>query len=373
MAVHTRLNERRVGAGRAGLPAIDVDVHPGAAPDQIDPWMPNRWRNYRPWGQRHMTMSLDLTRLRERASRSDAFPPSGGPPGSDPDFIVEQLLDRYDLSYGMLNVITPGDAGSGPLGFTQAVCRATNHWLAEGYLAKDPRWVASLAVPYEYGGSAVVREIENWASEKRFRQVFIAMRTEKPLGDPKYWDMYETCEALGLAVAIHPGNAGNNTATGAGWPSFYFEDHAGYPQVVPTHAASMICEGVFDRFPKLRFVVVEGGWTYASWLAARLDSSWRVMRDEVTDLQRLPSEYLREHFWYTTQPFVDEPDKKVWLVELLERSGVEDRLMFSSDYPHWDFDSPNEVIPEAIPLEVRRKLFYENACKLYGLTIDEEA
>ena len=86
------------------------------------------------------------------------------------------------------------------------------------------------------------------------------------------------------------------------------------------------------------------------------------------DLQRAPSEYVREHFWFTTQP-IEEPEKLQWLPEVLERSGVGDRLMFSSDYPHWDFDSPLEAIPETLPETTRRKLFYQNACRLYGLTV----
>jgi predicted TIM-barrel fold metal-dependent hydrolase len=131
----------------------------------------------------------------------------------------------------------------------------------------------------------------------------------------------------------------------------------------------MICEGVFDRFPKLKFVVVEGGWSWAAPLCWRLDSTWRVLRDEVPDLQRKPSEYIREHFWFTTQP-IEEPERLSLLPEVLERSGVKDRLMFSSDYPHWDFDSPTDSIPEAIPQETRKKIFYENAIKLYDLTVD---
>jgi predicted TIM-barrel fold metal-dependent hydrolase len=355
-------------AGRAGMPVIDADIHANAMPQQLAPWMPRRWRDYAPYGNRYTMLSLDLVRAREWAARSDSFPPGGGIPGSDPDFIIEQLLDRYDISYGLLNMFQTGIAGTGPKGYTAAICHATNHWMAEEFFAKDPRWIGCLTCPYEFGGKAVVDEIEFWAEEKKFVQLIMSMRTEKPLGDPKYWDMYEACEALGMPVSIHPATTGNNSVTGSGWPSYYFEDHVGYPQAVPAHIASMICEGVFDRFPRLKFVVVEGGWSYAGWLCSRLDGAWRVLRAEVPDLQRMPSEYVRERVWFTSQP-IEEPEDPRLITELLDRSGVESRLMYSSDYPHWDFDSPDDAIPASLPLAARQKIFFETAAELYGLEL----
>ena len=70
----------------------------------------------------------------------------------------------------------------------------------------------------------------------------------------------------------------------------------------------------------------------------RMDQHFERFRDEVPHLKRRPSEYVREHFWFTTQP-IDEPDEARHLRSLIEWVGV-DRLLFSSDYPHWDFDDP---------------------------------
>jgi uncharacterized protein len=347
---------------------IDTDVHAQANPAELAKYMPKRWAEH-VWGLRHGFVLADLVRVRANAARTDTWPKRGGLPGSDPELIAEQLLDRYDLTYAIADMIGVGTSGTGPRGFTEAFCRANNEWYAEQLLARDPRWLCSMNIPYEFGGESVVKELEHWANEKRFVQVVLSMRTEKPLGDPKYWPMYEACEAIGMPVAIHPALGGGNQVTGSGWPSYYYEDHVGYPQANAVHAASMICEGVFDRFPKLKFVVVEGGWSWSAPLCWRLDSTWRVLRDEVPDLQRMPSEYIREHFWYTTQP-IEEPERLSLLPEVLERSGVQDRLMFSSDYPHWDFDSPTDAIPDTIPEETRNKIFHENAMNLYGLSVD---
>jgi predicted TIM-barrel fold metal-dependent hydrolase len=49
----------------------------------------------------------------------------------------------------------------------------------------------------------------------------------------------------------------------------------------------------------------------------------------------------------------------------------QDHLMFSSDYPHWDFDSPYESVPQSLPLETRRKILGQNASALYGIPMLE--
>ena len=55
-------------------------------------------------------------------------------------------------------------------------------------------------------------------------------------------------------------------------------------------------------------------------------------------LKTAPSEYIREHFWVTTQP-MEETEKPDHLIEVMNWIGL-DRIMFASDYPHWDFDDP---------------------------------
>jgi predicted TIM-barrel fold metal-dependent hydrolase len=101
-----------------------------------------------------------------------------------------------------------------------------------------------------------------------------------------------------------------------------------------------------------------------------MDASWRVLREEVPHLSRKPSEYLQEHFWFTTQPFL-EPTRPRQLYEVLEqwhRSGFGERLMYSSDYPHWDMDPPS-VIPRRLPQDMVEGILFRNAANLYQLDV----
>jgi predicted TIM-barrel fold metal-dependent hydrolase len=96
----------------------------------------------------------------------------------------------------------------------------------------------------------------------------------------------------------------------------------------------------------------------------RLDRSWRRLREEVPHLRRAPSEYIREHFWLTTQP-IEEPSKPAYFGQLLEQLDMDDRLMFATDYPHWDFDAPDLAIPANLPATLRRSIMAENARAFY--------
>ena len=115
-------------------------------------------------------------------------------------------------------------------------------------------------------------------------------------------------------------------------------------------------------------MLIEGGFAWVPPLAWRLDSAWRKLRDEVPDLQPTPSEYFAEHFWLTTQP-MEEPAQPQQFLELLEHAPwLQDRLMFSTDYPHWDFDAPDEALPKSsCPDGFEAKLMAENARQLYKL------
>jgi hypothetical protein len=95
-----------------------------------------------------------------------------------------------------------------------------------------------------------------------------------------------------------------------------------------------------------------------------------VLRRENPTLRRLPSEYFREHVWVDTQPLLGEGDS-VSMIELLESfGGMEDRLCYAGDYPHWDFEWPQHVAPR-LPKPWRPKVMAENAARLFGWSMDD--
>src|SRR5439155_18405800 len=95
---------------------------------------------------------------------------------------------------------------------------------------------------------------------------------------------------------------GGNPLTPSGWPSFYIEEMVGHAQCQQTVLASLVLEGVFERYPKLKMVMIEAGFGWVPSLGWRLDKNFERLHSEVPYLKRKPSEYIRDHIWWTTQP-----------------------------------------------------------------------
>ena len=181
--------------------------------------------------------------------------------------------------------------------------------------------------------------------DKRFVQVFMPGRTHEPLGRRKYWPIYEAAAKHGLHIMSHAFGSYGYPITGAGQASYYVEEHVGPAQAVQANVISLVAEGVFEQFPTLKFVSVENGFGWIPSLMWRMDATYKLLKDEVPHLKRLPSEYIREHVYLTTQP-VEEPHKPQQFVQLLEHFGdMTSNILFASDYPHWDSDDPDFALP----------------------------
>jgi predicted TIM-barrel fold metal-dependent hydrolase len=139
-----------------------------------------------------------------------------------------------------------------------------------------------------------------------------------------------------------------------------------YPMTYAAHLVSWICGGTFDRHPDFRVVFVEGGFLWYRPLLGRLSRDWPAKSVDLPAGGRTPFELAREHVRWTTQP-VEEADRPREIASLMELAEADCLLMFSSDYPHFDYDHPLRALPPELGRETRRRIMSENARELYGL------
>ena len=359
---------------------IDCDVHPHlrGGLDDLAAYMPVAW-------QRRIGVGEASRRSRSRYAdqvsiprnllyvnpagvlRRDAVPPDGSPPSSDPRYVSSHHLDAYGISRAVLlggEVLGLGAMPNADV--ASALASAYNEWLADVWLAADDRYRAAMVVAPQ-DPEAAAREIRRMGNREGFVAVLLPLTTAA-MGERHYHPIYEAAAALRLPITVHPNSSEGIFTTGPSMagapPTYYVEWHTGLSQVFHANVTSLVCHGVFERFTELKVVVTEGGFAWLPDVLWRLDKNVKGLRDEVPWIRRLPSEYIFEHVRFTTQPFV-EPRRPEHLHALCEIVHAEQTLMFSSDYPHWDFDDPVTAL-SWLPGSIRERVEAGNAADLYG-------
>ena len=351
-------------ADAPGLSLIDTDVHNAFADvNDLIQFLP---AYYRQWGLRLPGRPGYASPV--GVARDDAAPDEGGPAGSSVLKMREQLLDAYGVDYailtggGILGISVHADAD-----YAAAVARAYNEWFADKWLDADPRLLGSLVIAHNNPTEAA-KEIRRVGAHPKIVQVVMSSASRTALGDRFFWPIYEAACEMNLPVAVHPGAEATGIANpfSCGFPASYLEWHTDLSQNYMGQLTSLVCRGVFNQFPTLRFVCIEGGIGWLPHLMWRLDKNWKALRVSAPWLERAPSEYIREHVRLTTQP-AEEPEKREHLLQILEMAHAEQTVMFSSDYPHWDGDCPVHGFPK-LPQPLKDRIMFQNAQELYGLS-----
>jgi len=349
---------------------IDCDVHQDHnSLDELRPWLDPRFRPRLLGGDASFAMPAYPWINPVGVMRGDAIPADGGVPGSDYELMREQLLDRHGLEYAILNggdILTVGTLPDAEL--AAALAQAYNRWLVDVWLASDDRFRGSLVVAPQ-DPAAAAREIRAQGGAPGIVQVLLPLASESGYGQSRYLPIFEAAVEAGLPVALHPAGGGlgiNPPPTSAGHPSYYIELHSLFCEQAMTQLVSLLCHGTFERFPELRLVMIETGVLWVPGIVWRLDGNWRCLRSEVPWLTRLPSETVRSQVWFTTQPLEEAPTVEHLRAALALLDGGADRLMFATDYPHWNADEPETVV-RRLPAEWHDGVLAQNARSLYRL------
>lgn len=344
--------------------AIDCDLHP-AVPgmNALVPYLDEYWREM--VSVRALDrLNLSLTSYPQNtplSCRPDWMLEGGKKPGSSLKAMQEHILDRYQARYGILNCLYGAQVFHSE-DMAAAFCRATNDWIRDEWLNRDPRLRASIVIP-AHNTELAVAEIERRADDFRFVQVLMLVSGELTLGRRQHWPIYRLAERLKLPIGIHAGSAYRYAPTPIGWPSHYVEDYIAQSAAFENQLLSMIAEGVFAKFPDLKVVATESGLTWLSGFVWRSDKTWKGVRAEVPWVTRAPSEVVRDHVCFTVQP-IDAGDECEAIARLVDHMKSDRLFLFSTDYPHWQFDA-DEALPPDLPDELSRKILSENALLTY--------
>ncbi|MDX2159458.1 MAG: amidohydrolase family protein [Hyphomicrobiaceae bacterium] len=339
--------------------AIDCDVHPRVPNiEALKRYMNDHWR--------------ETVHVRGIDAFETIAYPRKAPLTVRPDYAADKcdedagrvgnaLLDKHGFALAICNCLYAVQMIRDE-NLAAAFAAGVNDWLRHEWLDRDPRLRASIVVPYQSIDKAVA-EIERCASDQRFVQALFLAGTEEPLGKSRFWPIYAACERLGLTIGIHAGSSYHHAVTGSGWPSYWAEDYAASSLAMHAQVGSLVMEGVFVKFPRLKAVLLESGVTWLPPYLWRLNKFWRGTRLETPWIDRLPSEIVKDHIRLTMAPF-DGPDDPDTVARLLDQIPSEDMLLLASDFPHWQHDG-DAMLPTGMNSTLRSKILIDNPLATY--------
>jgi predicted TIM-barrel fold metal-dependent hydrolase len=356
---------------------VDADVHP-AFPQgwktDLAPYLPDEWNHRFAPTRIGQGASSKLVPSAYEMPRNPFYQLAGGgnrsdlqvrgTPCSDPRFSAEDLLDRYAIDRGIL---LPQDAlnlGTLPTpAVARVLARATNDWITTEWLPADNRWRGVITVaPQDPAWSA--GEIDRLASTRGIVGILFPI-PHHVMGHDSYFPIYEAADHHGLPIVCHVTFQGVYLAGPVSpVPVQWMDYRANLGLPFRASLASVISNGVLERWRRLKFVWAEIGFAWVPDFIWHMDAMWRSTRSTHPWLERPPSEQLFEQCRFTSQPWI-EPIRHDHIAQILDMVKAEQTLLFSSDYPHWDFDDPL-IVERQVPEAIRGRVLAENALEVFG-------
>ncbi len=249
-----------------------------------------------------------------------------------------------------------------------AYARAYNRWVVDFCSDSGGRLIPIAHISMGDSQEAA-RELERAVKSGAKGAFFVPFTpTYKSHAHPDYDPFWAKAQELGVPVGIHP--SGEPPAKRVHqrfrdmqkWALWHFNVHGAQG---PLQAFTALFQyGLFDRFPKVKVVVLESGAGWAGYLLNRMDAVYQSPFGRTVPLKEKPSYYFYRQCWIS-----GDPDEKAF-GHIVDFVGA-DKFFWASDFPHLDhtgdyMEELRELVEPMSP-EVRQKIIGENVAKVYNL------
>jgi predicted TIM-barrel fold metal-dependent hydrolase len=311
-------------------------------------------------------IDMDTARLTTRGEVTYA---EGSPPGAYDPVARLRVMDAEGIGavllYPTIGICWEGHVTDA--GLATAYTRAYNRWLAE-FCRADPKRlypVAHISLLDPEGAVEETIRARRDGCVGIYLSPDLAARGGRHFDDPAFARFWETAQDLEMPVGFHV--VVRDRQWFRQWqrkdPSDGLFSIVFLAIDVMAAFTQMLSAGMFERYTRLRCVVLEAG---SNWIAAwldRLDHKYRVLAHQ-TPIRMPPSAYF-----YRQCLISADPDESV-TAQMVEHLGA-DYFVWASDYPHIDasFGVVRELKERLAPLPEasRRKVLGLNARRFYQL------
>lgn len=245
---------------------------------------------------------------------------------------------------------------------------AYNRWLTRRILPSDKRIKSMIALPMN-DPDACVETIDEFDQCDGVIGYMIMSTYVKPVHHNAYMKVFSRLEKTGKPLGFH---AGHNWGDGGiSTTNRFIGMHAlSFVTCNMVHMTNYVLNGLPERFPDLKVIWIESGLAWVPFLMQRLDNEYLMRSSEAPLLRKRPSEYMRE-MYYTNQPM--EATDLDLLQSTFKAIHAETQLLYSSDWPHWDFDLPSVIFDlPFLSEQAKRNILGETACRIFNLELKKD-
>jgi predicted TIM-barrel fold metal-dependent hydrolase len=248
-----------------------------------------------------------------------------------------------------------------------AGCRAYNNWMGDFCSAAPTRLYSVAPLPL-HDVELAVAEMRRVVKQYRVKAVLVRSNpyNNRRLSDPAYDSFWAEAQELNCTIALHAAVTGDMPTAGFDrYHDFFQRMIISHPLEQQMACMDLICGGVLDRYPRLRVAFLEAGGAWVPYWLSRLDEFYQKIGHLVPKAKMKPSEYFRRQCFCSCEP--DDVSLKA-----ATALGLDEYLMWASDYPHYDCVFPGAVRElrehcAGLPEPSQRKIIGENAARCYGL------
>jgi len=247
--------------------------------------------------------------------------------------------------------------------------RAMNEYTKDRFARGDGTHYGKICIVPEHPRESV-EEIEKYADDDGFVAIFTASHLEFGFGHERYEPIFEAAEAADLPIIMHGDSTIQEQFPQGQLKSHTFMEHhtLTHPMAHMRNAVQLIGQEIPERYD-VEFGFWEAGQSWFQMVMNRMDREYIERPNDAPGLSKLPSEYFKEDFYFSTQP-IEEFQQPEQFGQYLETNGLEENLLLATDWPHMDFDSTVAVANhEGLSREQKTKILQDNPAEFFDLNI----